>query len=114
MRASACVCVCVGVGVHHPPLTRTPSCAQLGVRMEDGSRRTYTSMLHAYGVPYGPSAMATTVGLPVAVGASLLLSGGSKPGVHIPVDPVLYEPILDELEKEGIRFVEGVQDELKF
>ncbi|MCH2215182.1 MAG: saccharopine dehydrogenase NADP-binding domain-containing protein [Flavobacteriales bacterium] len=54
------------------------------------------------------TAMAKTVGLPVAMAARLVLSGEFKePGVHIPTIPELYNPILNELEQYGIRFAES-------
>jgi saccharopine dehydrogenase-like NADP-dependent oxidoreductase len=53
------------------------------------------------------TAMAKTVGLPVAMAARLVLSGEFKiPGVHIPTIPELYKPILAELEEHGIEFNE--------
>jgi DNA-binding PadR family transcriptional regulator len=43
------------------------------------------------------------VGLPAAIGASLILQEKIKAtGVHIPVSPSIYEPTLRELEKQGI------------
>ncbi len=62
-----------------------------------------TSTLIDYGIPHGDSAMSRTVGLPAAIGATLILQGRIKDtGVHIPVNPTIYEPALDELEKLGI------------
>ena len=62
-----------------------------------------TSTLIDYGIPHGDSAMSRTVGLPAAIGATLILQGRIKDtGVHIPVSPTIYEPALDELEKLGI------------
>jgi saccharopine dehydrogenase-like NADP-dependent oxidoreductase len=53
------------------------------------------------------TAMAKTVGLPIAVAAKLLLEGQIKErGVQIPVHPDIYEPVLDELENLGITFRE--------
>jgi saccharopine dehydrogenase-like NADP-dependent oxidoreductase len=53
------------------------------------------------------TAMARTVGLPIAIGAKLLLNGKIKErGVLLPVKPELYEPILDELATLGIAFTE--------
>jgi saccharopine dehydrogenase-like NADP-dependent oxidoreductase len=53
------------------------------------------------------TAMARTVGLPIAIGAKLLLNGKvSDRGVLLPLKPELYVPILDELEKHGIIFHE--------
>ena len=67
--------------------------------------------LHASMVVMGQdeprTAMAKTVGLPVGIGAKLLLDGKfSTPGVHRPVMPELYNPILDELADFGIQFDE--------
>jgi len=53
------------------------------------------------------TAMAKTVGLPVAMAARLVLSGEfEKPGVYIPTIPELYTPILAELKDHGIEFNE--------
>jgi saccharopine dehydrogenase (NADP+, L-glutamate forming) len=62
-----------------------------------------TSTLIDYGIPQGDSAMSRTVGLPAAIGAALILKGKIKDtGVHIPANPTIYEPALDELEKLDI------------
>jgi saccharopine dehydrogenase (NADP+, L-glutamate forming) len=73
-----------------------------------GRRREFvTSTLVDYGVPGGDSAMARTVSLPAAIAARLILEGKIKlTGVHIPVVPEIYEPVLDELETLGITCVE--------
>ncbi len=53
------------------------------------------------------TAMARTVGLPIGIGAKLLLNGKIKErGVLLPVKPELYNPILDELATLGIAFTE--------
>jgi hypothetical protein len=47
--------------------------------------------------------MARTVSLPAAVAARLILDGRIKlTGVHIPVDPDVYEPVLAALRPLGI------------
>ncbi len=58
------------------------------------------------------TAMAKTVGLPLGIAAKLILQGKiNETGLHIPVIPSIYEPVLDELEKYGICFEEsGGQD----
>ncbi len=56
------------------------------------------------------TAMAKTVGLPMGIAAKLVLSNQVKlRGVQIPVNPVLYKPILTELEHYGISFIEEVK-----
>jgi saccharopine dehydrogenase-like NADP-dependent oxidoreductase len=69
----------------------------------DGKREAISSTLIDFGVPHGDSSMARTVSLPAAIATQLVAEGKvRKPGVHIPVDPILYEPILDELATLGI------------
>jgi len=66
-----------------------------------------TSTLIDFGIPNGDTSMARTVGLPAAVAVKLVLKGEIKmTGVHIPVVPEIYEPVLAELEGLGISFVE--------
>lgn len=51
--------------------------------------------------------MAKTVGLPLGIAASLLLKGKiSLRGVVIPVQPEIYNPVLEELKKHNVIFVE--------
>jgi len=58
-----------------------------------------TSTLIDFGIPHGDSAMARTVSLPAAVATWMILQGQIPlTGVHIPVDPRVYKPVLDELE----------------
>jgi saccharopine dehydrogenase-like NADP-dependent oxidoreductase len=53
------------------------------------------------------TAMAKTVGLPMAIAAKMFLQGAIREkGVILPVMPALYEPILDELAALGIVFQE--------
>ena len=50
--------------------------------------------------------MALTVGVPTAIAAELILDGKVKErGVIHPVYKDLYEPTLELLAKEGIKFV---------
>lgn len=59
-----------------------------------GENRTYT-------------AMAKTVGLPVAMATLLILNGKiSTPGVQIPIKKEVYEPILKELTSYNVSFKE--------
>lgn len=53
------------------------------------------------------TAMAKTVGLPVAIASKMILNNTiSTPGVHIPITKEIYEPVLKELENYGVSFVE--------
>jgi len=53
------------------------------------------------------TAMAKTVGLPLAIAVDLFLDGKIKSrGLQIPVHSEFFEPILEALEKEGIIFEE--------
>ena len=73
----------------------------------DGKKEKITSTLVDYGIPGGDSSMARTVGLPPAIGTKLILEGKIQElGVHIPVTPAIYIPILEELKGMGIAFTE--------
>ncbi|WP_448606008.1 saccharopine dehydrogenase family protein [Paenimyroides ceti] len=53
------------------------------------------------------TAMAKTVGLPVAIATLQILNGKiTKPGVQLPIAKEVYTPILEELESFGIIFKE--------
>ena len=56
------------------------------------------------------SAMAKTVGLPMAVLTKLVLTGKVKPptGVILPNMPSIYKPVLTELQNLGIVFEEEI------
>ncbi|HET90899.1 MAG TPA: saccharopine dehydrogenase [Chloroflexi bacterium] len=69
-----------------------------------------TATLIDYGVPGGDTAMARTVGLPAAIGTRMILEGEiDLTGVHIPVLPEIYEPVLGELEQLDIVCSEAVE-----
>ena len=70
-----------------------------------------TSTLIDFGIPNGDTSMARTVGLPAAISTRLILEGKiDKTGVHIPVIPEIYIPILQELKDLGIAFKEGREE----
>lgn len=70
---------------------------------KDKKKEKITSTLIDFGIPHGDSAMSRTVGLPAAIGATLILRKKIKAtGVFIPVSSSIYEPTLKELEKQGI------------
>ncbi|KAJ3099440.1 hypothetical protein HK100_004883, partial [Physocladia obscura] len=78
-----------------------------GVEWSDGKKNELTSTLIAYGDPQGYSAMAKTVGLPAAMATEMILNGEMRhTGVVAPVHADIYEPLLEKLENEGIKFVE--------
>jgi saccharopine dehydrogenase (NAD+, L-glutamate forming) len=53
------------------------------------------------------TAMAKTVGLPVAMATLDILNGKiTTPGVQIPISEEVYTPILEELETYGVKFTE--------
>ncbi|HVU96190.1 MAG TPA: saccharopine dehydrogenase C-terminal domain-containing protein [Puia sp.] len=55
------------------------------------------------------TAMARTVGLPLGIAAVLVLEGRiTLRGLHIPILPAIYEPVMAELQRQGIRFEHSV------
>lgn len=77
------------------------------VSYPEGEKEKITSTLVDFGIPHSDSSMARTVGLPAAIGARLILEGQiQQTGVHIPVSPEIYAPILKELKGIGIEFKE--------
>ncbi|MBS1915524.1 MAG: saccharopine dehydrogenase NADP-binding domain-containing protein [Bacteroidetes bacterium] len=55
------------------------------------------------------TAMAKTVGLPLGIAAILILKNDiNLTGLHIPILPEIYMPVLSELKKQGIAFEETV------
>eukprot|EP00744_Colponema_vietnamica_P007113 GILI01010265.1.p1 GENE.GILI01010265.1~~GILI01010265.1.p1 ORF type:complete len:512 (+),score=157.48 GILI01010265.1:49-1536(+) len=80
---------------------------RFGITRADGRKETHVSTLCALGEPNGLSAMSRTVGIPCAIATQLVLDGKvSQRGVIIPVEKEVYEPLLEELEHEGIRLHE--------
>ncbi len=66
-----------------------------------------TSTMIDYGIPNGDSSMARTVSLPAAIGVHMILEGEiSIKGVHMPILPDIYNPVLEELENLDIKVVE--------
>jgi saccharopine dehydrogenase (NADP+, L-glutamate forming) len=74
-----------------------------------GHREAITSTMIDYGIPYGDTSMARTVGLPPAITARMILQGelAGLTGVHVPVIPEIYEPVLAELATLGISLTES-------
>ncbi len=77
----------------------------------DKKAEKITSTLIDFGIPYGDSSMARTVGLPCAIGAKLILENKiTQTGVHIPVLKDIYSPILQELKTLDIKFKEKKEE----
>ena len=73
----------------------------------DGEKRQIESSLIVEGENQTYTAMAKTVGLPVAIATLKILKGEIKtPGVQLPISKEVYIPILKELELHGIKFTE--------
>ncbi|WP_298780021.1 saccharopine dehydrogenase family protein [uncultured Polaribacter sp.] len=73
----------------------------------NGKKQQIESSLVVLGENQTYTAMAKTVGLPVAIAALKILKGEIKtPGVQLPITKEVYEPILKELENYGIKFTE--------
>lgn len=72
-----------------------------------GRQRTIHASLGVIGEDTIHTAMARTVGLPIAMACKLLLNGiVTDRGVLLPLKPAIYEPILDEMETYGVTFTE--------
>jgi saccharopine dehydrogenase-like NADP-dependent oxidoreductase len=73
-------------------------------------RERITSTMIDYGIPHGDTSMSRTVGLPAAIAVRMILQEEVKlTGVHRPVIPELYNPVLEELEQLGIGFTENAE-----
>lgn len=69
-----------------------------------------TSTMIDYGIPNGDSSMSRLVGLPAAIAARMILQGEiCLTGVHVPMIPEIYKPVLAELATMGISFQETVE-----
>jgi hypothetical protein len=80
-----------------------------GIEGPGGRRHVYSTLID-FGIPGGDSAMARTVSLPVAIATRLILQDGvTERGVIAPVRPDVYNPILEELERLGIRCEERTE-----
>lgn len=74
---------------------------------KNGKQKQLSSSLVVNGENSHLTAMAKTVGLPLAIAVKLFLQGKIKlSGVRIPVLRAIYEPVLKELEGLGIVFYE--------
>ncbi len=73
----------------------------------DGEAKKINSSLIVKGEDNLRTAMAKTVGLPLGIAAKMILNDTIKmTGIHIPIQPEIYEPVLAELEKFEVVFKE--------
>ena len=73
----------------------------------NGEKHQIESSMVCIGDNQTYTAMAKTVGLPVAIATLKILNGEIKtPGVQLPISREVYKPILKELEENGIIFKE--------
>lgn len=76
----------------------------------NGTHKKRRSCLIVKGDDQVNTAMAKTVGLPLGIAAKLILQNEIKLiGLHIPVIAEIYEPVLKELELNGIKFNEETE-----
>lgn len=72
-----------------------------------GKKKQIESSLVVMGEDQTYTAMAKTVGLPVAIATLKILNGEiTTPGVQLPISKEVYVPILAELQANGISFTE--------
>ena len=75
--------------------------------LQNGNKKKLNSSLVVFGEDPRYTAMAKTVGLPVAVATKLILNGAiQSTGVKIPTVKDIYVPVLEELKEHGINFME--------
>ena len=73
----------------------------------NGKKEQIDSKMVCIGDDQTYTAMAKTVGLPVAMATLLILNGEiTTPGVQLPIRKEVYKPILKELEEYGVVFKE--------
>jgi saccharopine dehydrogenase (NADP+, L-glutamate forming) len=72
-----------------------------------GRKRNLYSSFVLKGEDRVNTAMARTVGLPLAIGAKLILQGRLKgSGLLLPIMPKVYNPVLVELKTNGVEFLD--------
>jgi saccharopine dehydrogenase-like NADP-dependent oxidoreductase len=77
------------------------------VSYPDGGREVIKSSMLDFGTPATDTSVARTVALPAACAVDMILQGEiTNTGVHIPIIPGIYNPVLDQLETLGIKMVE--------
>jgi saccharopine dehydrogenase-like NADP-dependent oxidoreductase len=73
----------------------------------DGRKEVIRSRMLDFGSPLTDTSIARTVALPAAIGVEMILKSEIREtGVHIPVIPAIYNPVLNALEVLGIKMNE--------
>jgi len=73
----------------------------------DGRKEVIRSRMLDFGSPSTDTSIARTVALPAAIAVEMILKGEIREtGVHIPVIPAIYNPVLNALETLGIKMNE--------
>ena len=80
---------------------------EFGYETSLGENKKIISTMVCKGIDDTYTAMAKTVGLPLAISSILLLNNKiNLTGIHTPIDKEIYNPVLKELEANGINFEE--------
>ena len=75
--------------------------------VKNGQKYVTESSMVVKGDDQHHTAMAKTVGLPLAISTRMILDGKVKErGVLRPISKDIYQPVLEELDKNGISFNE--------
>ncbi len=84
---------------------------QFVYELDNKVKKIHSSMI-VYGEDQVHTAMAITVGTPVAIATKMILTGeiSDLTGVHVPTIKEIYQPVLKELEDYKIKFIEEEQD----
>ena len=74
-------------------------------------KEAITATMIDYGIRNGDTSMARTVGLPAAIAVRMILHGEfpGLTGVHVPMIPEIYGPVLEELARLDIGLTEKVE-----
>lgn len=73
----------------------------------DGSKEVIRSRMLDFGSLASDTSVARTVALPAAMAVEMILNEKIRvKGVHIPVIPEIYQPVLNQLEEMGIKMTE--------
>jgi len=87
---------------------------KFGYELNGEKKQIDSTMVHK-GEDQSKTAMAKTVGLPVAMATIMILNGEIKtPGVQLPIRKEVYEPLLSKLEEHNIKFKENQTEYLGY